>query len=73
MGPGPWKSTIWRDRTTVLTFGIFGNIATHPQFRISEFDKFLYTCIFGVGIRSRNSCFRTPTIRYLSFGRGVTP
>ena len=24
MGPGPWKSTIWRDRTTVLTFGIFG-------------------------------------------------
>ncbi len=24
MGPTPWKSAIWRDRTTVLTFGMCG-------------------------------------------------
>ena len=33
MGPGPWKSTIWRDRTTVLTFRVLGKYNNPPSFQ----------------------------------------
>ena len=32
MGPGSWDFDIWRDRTTVLTFGIFGKYKNPPHF-----------------------------------------
>ena len=53
--------------------GVFSENTLYTFSRFQEFDKILYICIFGVRFRSRDPCFRTPTIRYLSFGRGVTP
>ena len=32
MGPGSWDFDIWRERTTVLTFGIFGKYNNPPPF-----------------------------------------
>ena len=53
--------------------GVFSENILYTFSRFQEFDKILYICIYGVRFRSRNRCFRIPTIRYLSFGRGVTP
>ena len=53
--------------------GVFSENTLYTFSRFQKFNTILYICIFGVRFRSRNPCFRTPTIRYLSFGRGVTP
>ena len=72
-GSRPLKLRYLARSAAVLTFGMFGKKNTHLNLGLQKFDNILYICIFGVRFRSWNLCFRIPTIRYLSFGRGVPP